>query len=157
MAMTDAEFLAHIRQHYSDMVDPEWTDRDFVYFIAINPGWQSLVLEYFERMQLVMREHGVIGTQYVRQIKEKLGELRIYKRPVERVVGIDEERRDIIWTAETSDEAAAAMGAIHADITERAVHTCEECGEPGTWGVVDGYYLTRCLTHLAEYKARRGK
>lgn len=155
MPMNDADFLAHIRTHYSDLLDPEWEDKDFTYFIQIGLGWQSLVLEYMDRMQAVMHEHDLIGKFYIRQIKEKLGELRIYKRPVEQIVGIDEERRDIIETAEASDEAIEAMGAIASDIAERGVRTCEICGAPGEWGSDAGWYATLCEHHWTERRERQ--
>lgn len=156
-ALTADEFVTYIRRRYARLCDPSWTDQDFQYFLAVNQGWHKLIDEYLRRAEEVVREHDLQDRYYLRQIKEKLGELRIYFRPVEKIVGIDEERRDIVEIAETLEEASKAIAAIYDDIRERSVHTCEVCGEAGEWRNEDGWFTTLCDRHLAESRERRGQ
>ncbi|MBY3594261.1 hypothetical protein HJA87_31155 [Rhizobium bangladeshense] len=155
--MTHDEFVAHIRTRYSDLFDPDNTNEDWRYLITIGPGWWPLVEEYCVKSQALLREHGEIGKWFVRQIKEKMGELRIYVRPApyERldIDGFPEMVNDIDPPAPTPVQKL--LSDLRAFIVDRANATCEECGEEGSLRVIDGWYRTVCDDHFSEWQARK--
>jgi len=154
-ALTADEFVAYIRRRYARLCDPSWGDEDWRYFLAVNAGWHKLIDECLRRVEEVVREYDLEGKYFLRQIKEKLGELRIYFRPVYVKVGIDEYGDDIQQLYEASEEASKALAAIYDDIHERSTHTCEVCGEAGEWRNENGWFTTLCNRHLQESRERR--
>lgn len=155
--MTHDEFVARIRERYSDLFDPANTDTDWMYLITVGPGWWPLVEEYCQQAQAILREHGKIGRWYVRQIKEKFGELRIYMRPA------PYERPDADGFMEWIDPidqpeptpVEALLSDLRASIVGRANYVCEECGEPGGLRVLNAWYRTCCDRHFEEWQARK--
>ncbi|KQQ61179.1 hypothetical protein ASF69_01775 [Rhizobium sp. Leaf311] len=156
--MTHDEFLASIRERYADLFDPDNTDQDWRYIITVGPGWWPLVEEYCERAQAMLRDHGEVGLWFVRQIKEKIGELRIYVRPAT-------ERLNVDWYPHAvhdldpphSTTVQELLSDLRSQITEQANRTCEECGDPGGLRVLDGWYSTCCNKHFQEWRARKEK
>ncbi|MBY3026515.1 hypothetical protein [Rhizobium leguminosarum] len=155
--MTHDEFVASIREHYADLFDPDNTDQDRAYLITVGPGWWPLLEEYCARSQAILREHGEIGRWYIRQAKEKMGELRIYIRAAV-------ERLNVDWYSETVHDidppqptpVTELLSELRSQIVERANHTCEECGEPGALRVLGGWYRTCCDRHYQEWQDRKG-
>lgn len=155
--MTHDEYVADIRNRYSDLFDPTNSNTDWMYLITVGPGWWPLVEEYCQHTQKLLREHGESGKWYVRQVKEKVGELRIYTRPApyERldIDGFPEIVQDIDPPHPTPVQDL--LSDLRAKIVERANATCEECGEPGGLRVLDGWYRTCCDRHFQEWQARK--
>lgn len=146
--MTHDEFGQLIRERYADLFDTALTDQEWqIYLITIGPGWQGLVEVYCKKAQPILRENGEVGRWYIRQIKEKMGELRIYHRPA------PYERLDIDPPHPTPVQKL--LSDLRAQIVERAHRTCEECGEPGGLRVIDGWYRTVCDHHFQEWKERK--
>lgn len=155
--MTHDEYIAHIRERYSNLFDPTNTEDDWRYLITIGPGWWPLVEEYCQKAEAILREHDEIGRWFVRQIKEKMGELRIYHRPA------PYERLDIDGFPEVVDDidpphptpVQEMLSDLRASIVGRANATCEECGDTGELRVLDGWYRTVCDRHLTEWQERK--
>lgn len=156
-SLTADQFVSYIRRRYARLCDPSWGEEDWRYFLSVNAGWHKLIDEYLRRAEEVVRDHELQDLYFLRQIKEKLGELRIYFRPVYVKVGTDEYGDDITQLYEAPEEASKALAAIYDDIYERSVHTCEVCGEPGEWRNEGGWYTTLCDRHLKESRERRGQ
>lgn len=155
--MTHDEYVAYIRERFSDLFDPSNTDQDWQYLVTIGPGWWPLLTDFCEQLEGVLRHHDETGRWYIRQCKEKMGELRIYVRPA------PYERPDVDGFMEWVDpvdppEPSAAqemIGIIREQIVSQANRTCEECGEPGGLRVIDGWYRTCCDRHFEEWKDRK--
>ncbi len=145
--MTHDEFVNHIRERYADLFDPANTDQDWQYLITIGPGWWPLVEEYCAKSQALLRQHGEIGKWFLRQIKEKIGELRIYVRPAPHE-GLD-------FDPPVPTAVQELLSDLRSEIVERANDTCEECGEPGGLRVIDGWYRTCCDRHFEEWQQRK--
>lgn len=155
--MMHDEFVASIRARYADLFDPTNTEAAWQYLITIGPGWWHLLTDYCEQAEAILRQHDEIGRWYIRQVKEKFGELRIYMRPApyERpdIDGFMEWVDDIDPPAPTPVEDL--LGMIREHTVGRANRTCEECGEPGELRVIDGWYRTCCDQHYAEWQSRK--
>jgi len=155
--MTHDEYVAYIRERYSDLFDPSNTDASWEYLITIGPGWWSILTDFCEQLKGILRHHDETGKWYIRQVKEKFGELRIYVRPA------PYERLDVDGFSEWVDDidppeptpVAEMIGIIKDQVIGRASNTCEECGKPGELRVLDGWYRTVCDEHFAEWKARK--
>ena len=155
--MTHDENVASIRERYADLFDPANTDTDWAYLITVGPGWWPLVEEYCQKSHELLREHGEIDRWYIRQIKEKFGELRIYVRPA------PYERPDVDGFMEWIDPidppaptpVEELIGIIREQIVGRANLTCEECGQPGGLRVLNGWYRTCCDQHFQEWQDRK--
>ncbi|WP_312356739.1 hypothetical protein [Agrobacterium sp.] len=155
--MTHEEYVDYIRTRYSDLFDPSYSDEDWRYLITIGPGWWPLLSDFCEKLEGALKHHGEVGRWYIRQCKEKMGELRIYVRraPYERsdVDGFSEWVADI---APLEPSAAKEMiSIIQEQIVGQANLTCEECGEPGGLRVLDGWYRTCCDQHFEQWKELR--
>lgn len=154
--MTHDEYVAYIRTRFSDLFDPSNSEESWQYLITIGPGWWPLLTDFCEQLEGVLRHHDEVGRWYIRQVKEKFGELRIYVRPApyERldVDGFSEWVDDIDPPAPTPVEEL--LGIIKDQVCGRSMHTCEECGEPGELRVLDGWYRTCCDQHFAEWQTR---
>ncbi|MBY3044821.1 hypothetical protein HFN60_30880 [Rhizobium leguminosarum] len=152
--MTHDEFVAGIRERYSDLFDPANSDEDWRYLITIGPGWWPLVEEYCERAQAMLRDHGEVGLWFVRQIKEKFGGVRIYVRPAT-------ERLNVDWYPQAVHDidptpVQELLSDLRSQIVERANTTCEECGDVGGLRVINGWYRTCCEKHFEEWQRRKG-
>ncbi|MCZ7890465.1 hypothetical protein O9X99_02125 [Agrobacterium salinitolerans] len=155
--MTHDQYVAYIRERYSDLFDPTNTEQDWRYLITVGPGWWPLVEEYCEQAQSILRDHDQINSWYIRQVKEKFGELRIYIRAA--VEGLNAD-----WYSETVHDfdppqptpVQELLSDLRSQIVERANRTCEECGEPGGLHVIDGWYRTCCDKHFQEWQVRKG-
>lgn len=88
-------------------------------------GWLKILDRYFEVVDRELPEEAVYE---LRQVKEKLGGIRIYDH---------------------SDATAASVPIreAHALAEARAFHTCEYCGRPGVWSNRRGYLTTVCEEH----------
>ncbi|CUX03408.1 hypothetical protein [Agrobacterium genomosp. 2] len=93
-------------------------------------GWIPILDAYFAVVDSVMPEGGVYQ---LRQVKEKLGSLRIY----------DSSR------GETA-ESVKAITEAHRLAEARSYYTCERCGKPGRWSNRDGVLLTVCEKHAVD-------
>lgn len=157
--MTHDEYVDYIRTRFADLFDPNNTEAAWEYLITIGPGWWPLFSDYCEQAEAILRQHDQVGKWYIRQVKEKFGELRIYMRPApyERpdVDGFMECVDDIDPPAPTPVEDL--LGMIREQTVGRANRTCEECGEPGELRVISGWYRTCCDKHFAEWQARKAK
>lgn len=154
--MTHDEFVFHIGDRYADLFDPDNSEQDWNYLITVGPGWWPLVEEYCERAQAMLRDHGEVGLWFVRQAKEKFGELRIYVRPATEPLNVDwhsQSLHDINRPQPTPVQELLSQ--LRSQITERAHRTCEECGEPGGLRVLDGWYRTCCDRHFQEWQERK--
>lgn len=84
-------------------------------------GWIGILDSYFEVLDREMPEGAVYS---LRQVKEKLGSLRIYDSSY----------------GETTASAKAVTDA-HALAEARSYYTCEVCGKPGRWSNRDEGYV----------------
>jgi hypothetical protein len=155
--MTHDEYVAYIRERYADLFDPDNTDLDWQFLITIGPGWRLLFIEFCEQLHEGLRRHGETGMWFVRQAKEKFGELRIYVRPS------TNQRPDndgLGWVEDIEPPEPSAAQKMISIVREQTVgqanHTCEVCGEPGGLRVLDGWYKTCCDQHFLEWQERRG-
>lgn len=155
--MTHDDYVADIRERYSDLFDPSNTDSEWQYLITITRGWWPLLTDFCEQLEGVLKHHDEMGHWYIREIKEKFGELRIYVRPA------PYERLDVDGFAEWGDDidppeprpVADMISIIKEQVIGRAAHICEECGEPGEMRVVDSWYGVCCERHYAAWVARK--
>lgn len=104
---------------------PRLLKRDF-HFMC-HEGWIGILDRYFEVVDRELPEGAVYE---LRQIKEKLGTLRIYDS--------------------SYDEPLSSIHVIreaHALATARSLHTCEHCGKRGRFGRRRGYLTVTCDEH----------
>jgi hypothetical protein len=139
--MTADQFLDRLHARFPHFWDRRPTVGRPDYMLSVDTGWYPLIEEALERYDAVLQRHGVQDRYRVRQIKEKMGQLRLYIRPVP--------------SFHPPAEIYGAMNAIHDEIEERSMQTCERCGMPGEWTSDEGWYVTLCDQHLAERKAAR--
>jgi hypothetical protein len=90
-------------------------------------GWLDILDRYFE---VVDRELPTDAVYEVRQIKEKLGTLRIYDSSYGETVG-----------------SVRAITDAHALAEARSLHTCEYCGRRGQFRKRRGYLTVTCDDH----------
>ncbi|TAY50968.1 hypothetical protein [Rhizobium leguminosarum] len=107
---------------------------------SVENGWLPLIAESLQEIEQALDRHAWIGRATIRQIKEKLGDLRIYVRP----------RRE-------SYHFSKALGDDLAVIRDRymstSIKTCEICGDAGELGNFDGYCQTLCGKHAEQRRA----
>jgi|GEM_PF-2282127 len=155
--MTHDEYVNYIRTRFGELFDRANTDLDWQFLITIGPGWWPLLTEFCEQLEGVLRHHDEVGKWFIRQVKEKFGELRIYVRPA------PFEQLDVDGFSEWVDgieppEPSAAqemISLIREQIVGQANHTCEACGELGGLRVLDGWYRTCCDLHFEQWKERK--
>lgn len=155
--MTHDEYVDYIRTRFSDLFDPTNTEDSWQYLITIGPGWWALLTDFCEQLEGVLKHHDEVGRWYIRQVKEKMGELRIYTRPA------PFERPDVDGFMEWIDDidppepspAAEMIGIVKQQVIGRAAHTCEQCGDPGEMRVLGGWYWTCCDRHFQEWQGRK--
>lgn len=121
------EFINRLREKHSRILPPTV---DF----AIEDGWLPLISDSLDKIEKALDRHGWIGKCEVRQIKEKLGDLRIYVRP---------RRASASFPKSLLEELAT----IRHGYTSASVETCEICGGDGEIGNFAGYYQTLCPRH----------
>lgn len=105
------------------------------FLIECHEGWVGILDRYFEVIDRELPEGAVYE---VKQIKEKLGSLRIY---------------DSSYRAPLS--SVRAVTDAHRLAEARSYHTCEYCGKRGVWSNRCGYLTTVCEDHavLDGYRA----
>ncbi len=96
-------------------------------------GWANLLDAFLAVVDHVLPSD---GSYKIRQIKEKMGTLRLYD-------DIDGASDEVIATIDAARELAEA----------RSYHVCEWCGQPGVLRDRQGYYTTTCDEH-ALYEGR---
>ncbi|MGO7273895.1 hypothetical protein ACCT18_01155 [Rhizobium ruizarguesonis] len=104
------------------------------FLFECHEGWSGILDAYFA----VVDRFLLPGVPYnLRQVKEKLGGLRIYDH---------------------SDATAASpeISDAHTLAEARSVHTCEYCGAPGVYSSRRGYLTTVCEEH-AELHGHRAE
>lgn len=94
-------------------------------------GWLRILDEYFA---VIDREMPVSATYELRQVKEKLGTLRI----------------DDASYGETLSSVTAITDA-HRLAEARSLHTCEYCGRRGRFRKRDGYMTVTCDDHAVQH------
>lgn len=107
---------------------------------AVENGWLKIIEVILDRISDSLTTHGWIGKAQVKQIKEKLGELRIYVRS----------------NAEGEsfpDDLADELAAYRRIGMDASTHTCEICGELGETGNFGGYFQTLCPKHADQRRA----
>ncbi|NKM65341.1 hypothetical protein GFL58_30970 [Rhizobium leguminosarum bv. viciae] len=107
---------------------------------SVENGWLPLIAESLDQIEHALDRHGWIAKASVRQIKEKLGDLRIYVRP----------RRE---SASFPKALSAELAVIRDRYTKKSVETCEICGDHGELGNFDGYQQTLCPRHADQRRA----
>lgn len=129
--MTEDEFhqrVAEIRERHSSVVP-----RDMRF--EVDAGWLPLIDETLGRLGDFLKLEGAIGIVRVRQVKEKLGALRIYARP-------DHGRS---WP----DSTSRGTRAILFEAQDRSALLCEVCGHPGQIEIIDYYHQCLCPRHAS--------
>jgi hypothetical protein len=126
-------FIAELRQKYSVILPAEI---DFY----VEDGWLPIIAEGLEEIVDLLQQNHWLHKAWIRQIKEKFGELRIYVRP----------RYE---SHEFSDELATNFATVRDNISRVSRQTCEVCGDPGELDVISGYYQTLCGYHADRRKA----
>lgn len=155
--MKHDEYVTYIRERYNNLFDPSNSEESWQYLITIDPGWWPLLTDFCEQLEGILKHHGETGKWYIRQVKEKFGELRIYVRPA------PYERPDVDGFMEWVDDidppeptpVQEMIGIIKEQIVGRANRTCEQCGENGELRVLDGWYRTCCDRHFQEWQTRK--
>ncbi|MBX5164764.1 hypothetical protein [Rhizobium sp. NZLR4b] len=107
---------------------------------SVENGWLPLIAESLQQIEEALDRYGWIEKASIRQIKEKLGDLRIYVRP----------RRE---SASFPEALANELSIIRNSYTRRSVKTCEICGDAGELGNFEGYYQTLCPRHANHRRA----
>ncbi|AVA21954.1 hypothetical protein [Rhizobium sp. NXC24] len=97
------------------------------FMFECHEGWIGILDRYFA---VIDREMPPTATYEIRQIKEKLGTLRIYDSSY----------------GETLSSVRAVTDA-HRLAEARSYYTCEYCGRPGVWSNRRGYLTTVCEDH----------
>lgn len=90
-------------------------------------GWIGILDDYFG---VVDHEMPADATYELRQLKEKLGALRIYD-----------------YCSATDNDA---IQGAHRLAEARSYHTCEQCGRPGVWSNRGGLLTTVCDEHAVD-------
>ncbi|WP_172717270.1 hypothetical protein [Neorhizobium sp. T6_25] len=107
---------------------------------GVEDGWLPLIADALGKIELALEIHGWTKKTVVKQIKEKLGELRIYVRP----------RRE---SASYPNALVADLEIIRNLVTQGSRLTCEICGEPGRIDSFAGYYQCLCERHADQRRA----
>ncbi|MGO6883048.1 hypothetical protein ACCS44_29810 [Rhizobium ruizarguesonis] len=103
-------------------------------------GWLPLIAESLQEIEQALDRHSWIGKASIRQIKEKLGDLRIYVRP----------RRA---SASFPEALSKELAAIRNRYTSLSIVTCEICGDAGQLDSFGGYYQTLCDRHADQRRS----
>lgn len=106
----------------------------------VENGWLPLIAESLAEIEAALDRHGSVGQATIRQIKEKLGDLRIY-------IGPSREGYQF------SKELAAELAEIRIRSWNASMVTCEVCGDAGVIDSFDGYYQCLCPKHAGQRRA----
>lgn len=109
-----------LRTKYAHLIRPG-------FFFECHEGWAGILDRYFEVVDRELPE-GVVYE--IRQVKEKLGSLRLY---------------DSSYFEPLS--SVRAVTDAHRLAEARSYHTCEYCGRNGVWSNRRGYLTTVCEDH----------
>lgn len=122
--MAASEQDAAVMKAYPDLFGPpkEWQTYPVTWSFELGPGWRPIVLSFLERLREVAAADGT--PVQIRQVKEKLGELRVYVR------GGGKASRAAIRAAE-----------------EEASRTCEVCDASGRLRRDCSYIQVLCDLH----------
>lgn len=101
--------------------------------VAVDDGWLPIVLCWLHEVQRSLDAHPG-STCDVVQVKEKMGELRIYSPS----------SADIVADVQRATFLAG----------NRALRTCEVCGKPGRPVSDGGWFAVRCPEHQGKAKVR---
>ncbi|MDR6663987.1 hypothetical protein [Rhizobium sp. 1399] len=96
-------------------------------------GWVDIIDAFLAVVDHVLPPS---GSYKIRQVKEKMGTLRLY----DDIEGVP-------------DEVVATIAAARELAEARSYHVCEWCGQPGVLRNREGYYTTTCDEH-ALYEGR---
>ncbi|TAW65402.1 hypothetical protein ELI15_14000 [Rhizobium ruizarguesonis] len=107
---------------------------------AVEDGWLPLIADSLHKIELSLELHGWAKKAVVKQIKEKMGDLRIYVRP----------RRE---SASYPDALVRDLEIIRNLVTQGSRLTCEICSDPGRIDSFAGYFQCLCPRHAEQ---RRG-
>jgi hypothetical protein len=121
------EFIARLREKHVRILMP-----DIVF--AIDDGWLPLVAKALADIEKSLDKHSMTARAQVKQIKEKLGDLRVYVRP----------RRE---SYKFTKALAADLSEISNRTISKSLKTCELCGDKGALGNFGGLYQTLCQRH----------
>ncbi|ARQ56937.1 hypothetical protein Kim5_CH00830 [Rhizobium sp. Kim5] len=124
------QFIAGLREKHARILPP-----DIVF--SVENGWLPLIADSLRDIERVLEKHGWIGRAGVRQIKEKLGDLRIYVKP---------NFESYSFPKALQNDLAKVREAFG----ERSIVTCEICADPGSVGNFDGYYQCLCPRHASQ-------
>lgn len=127
--MTDEEFeqkVEAIRRKHSAIVPATLQ-------FEVEAGWLSLIEDAVDAMVRFLEAWGWAEVVRIRQIKQKLGGLRIYARP----------DHDVDWP----DAVAEGLISIRYEFEARSRKICEICSEPGEVREVRFYLQCLCEHH----------
>jgi hypothetical protein len=104
---------------------PRLLPNSFVF--PCEPGWYDILGAYFAVVDHLLPTY---ATYRLRQVKEKLGSLRIYSRTSDLPLELDRQ----LYAAKELAEA-------------RSYYVCEYCGSPGCLRKRRGYFTVACEEH----------
>ncbi|ANP84456.1 hypothetical protein [Rhizobium leguminosarum] len=120
-------YIAGLREKHARILPPDIA-------FSVENGWLPLIAESLDQIEQALGRHGWIAKANIRQIKEKLGDLRIYVRPR--------------WESASFPKALGnELSDIRERFTSRSVQTCEICGDAGQLDNFAGYLQTLCPRH----------
>ena len=109
--------------------DPTLHNNLMAFGFECDRGWYSLIEKCLDRIEDIMtKKYPDVDNFEITQVKEKLGELRIYTN---------------LYFDETED--------IVDECTKKSLRTCEVCGEPGELRYYHHWYKTLCNKHFGEW------
>jgi hypothetical protein len=126
-------FIAGLRANHARILPS-----DIVF--SVENGWLPLIAESLEQIEATLEGHGWIKKANIRQIKEKLGSLRISVRP---------RRESASYPKALQEELFPILNTT----TAKSVQTCELCGDSGETGNFAGYLQTLCPKHSEQRRA----
>ncbi|MGO4566092.1 hypothetical protein AB4Z52_13675 [Rhizobium sp. 2YAF20] len=126
-------YIAGLHEKHARILPPDIA-------FAVDDGWLQLIADSLQEIEACLERHDWIAKATVRQIKEKLGDLRIYVRP----------RRA---SASFPKALQADLFEVQKRFTGKSIETCEQCGDPGKLDNFDGYLQTLCERHSDQRRA----
>jgi len=138
------EQQAEYRRRYEEIRDkhPELVTELF----ECRVGWFPILERLFGEIEHILKD-GDPSRFQLRQVKEKLGGLRVYWR-----YGSLEKTADGESVRDTDIRDRIMLAVFSAEA--RSERTCEVCGKPGHMRVQSGWYATRCDEHGADMEVR---
>lgn len=123
---------AEIRSRYPDLVQG--------HLFSCHQGWFPILERLFDEIAAILKD-GDPSRFQLRQVKEKLGGLRVYWSYGSLEQTADSDIQDRIMLAVFEAEA-------------RSERTCEVCGRPGLARFQRGWWATRCDEHGSDMEVR---